>query len=110
MSVLHTLVGYVTLPPRLVPMDIPNPLDGVEPTLGPFKAALGSKVTMILALVWFLCIAGAVCYLIVGIVGFARARKERRPDAVSDGAADIGFPAGALILLGIAPLIVNALI
>lgn len=94
----------------LIPLEVTNPLDDVVPSLGPFQAALGPKVTMILALVWFLAIAVAAGFLIMGIVGFARARKERRPDAASEGAADVGFPAAALILLGIAPLIVGALI
>lgn len=69
-----------------------------------------SAGSMILTLVWFFCVGVAVVFLVMSIVRFARSWKERRPNAVSDWVVDVRFPAGALILLGLSRLMMNALI
>lgn len=94
----------------LVPLEVPNPLDGLSPGLGPLADALGPKVSMLLAIVWFIAIAAAVAFLIIGIVSAASAGRRHDPDGMSGAAVKIGVPAVALVLLAIAPLIVSALI
>lgn len=86
-----------------------NPLKGVKPSLGPFAKALGPKIAMLLALIWFLCLCVGVAFLMSGIIKYSKSRHERRPEPAAEGALDIGMPASGLMLLGILPLIVSAL-
>lgn len=104
MTVLHSTVGVI------VAMDIPNPFDGVTPSLGPFQAALGPKITILLALVWFGAIVAACIYLALGIGEFSQHKRANRPEGISSGAAGIAVPLGGLVGLAILPFIVGAAI
>lgn len=94
----------------LIPLEVPNPLDGLTPGLGPLADALGPKISMLLAIVWFIAIAAAVAFLIIGIVSAATAGRRHDPEGMSGAAMKIGVPAVAIVLLAIAPLIVGALV
>ena len=91
-------------------MNIEDLMHNVTPTLGPFGTALGPKMTMILGLVWLLCMLGSVALLMRGGLEFAGSRQAGRAMAAADGVMDIGVPAMALIFLGIIPAIVQALL
>lgn len=91
-------------------MNIDNLLGGVHADLGPFAGVLGPKLTMLLGLVWILCIVGAVALVMKGGLEFAASRSGGRPMATADGVMDIGVPVMATIFLGIIPAVVQALL
>jgi hypothetical protein len=91
-------------------VNIDQLLNGVTPSLGPFATALGPKLTMLIGVVWILCMIGTVALLMKGGLEFAASRTGGRPMATADGVMDIGVPVMALIFLGIIPAIVQALL
>ncbi|OYN89542.1 hypothetical protein [Parenemella sanctibonifatiensis] len=91
----------------IVPMEIPNPIEGLTPSLGPF-AKIGPTLLIFLAAIWFVAFLVCIGWLIVSIVGVARARHERDPDGNTAAAAGIGWPLAGLIGLAMLPVIVGA--
>lgn len=100
----YTLVG------SLVTMDIDNPIADLRPSWGPLKGAVETKVGQLIAIVWMAAIVGAIIWLIMAIAGSAAARKSRHEGAAADAGASVAFPAGSLVILGVLPLIVSALL
>ncbi len=91
-------------------MDFDQLMAGITPNLGPFATALGPKLTMIMGLVWILCLAGCAMVAMKGGLEFAASRAQGRPMATADGVMDIGVPMVALVFLGIIPAVVAALV
>lgn len=91
-------------------MNIDDLMGGIRPQLGPFADTLGPQLTMLLSLVWILCLAGAAALVMKGALEFAASRSAGRPMATSDGAMDIGVPVIALVILGIIPAVVTAVV
>ncbi len=91
-------------------MNFDELMRGVTPSLGPFGDSLGPKLVMILGLVWILCLAGAVGFVMKGGLEFAASRGGRRPGDAADGVMDIGIPVFALVILAIIPAIVTAVV
>lgn len=58
---IATLVSYT-----VVPADVWNPLSGVSPNPEVFGVKFESKLTLIIAGVWALCLAGAVIGMLFG--------------------------------------------
>ncbi len=103
MKTLSSILGFIVL-------EVPNPFDGVTPTLGPFKAALGPKITLLIGVVWFGCLVAAGIFLALGIADFSHNKRASRPEGISSGAAGIAVPLGGLVGLAILPFIVGAAI
>jgi hypothetical protein len=91
-------------------MNIDELMRGLRPSLGPFADTLGPQLTMLLGLVWILCLAGAAALVMKGALEFGASRSSGRPMATSDGAMDIGVPVIALVILGVIPAIVTAIV
>lgn len=86
-----------------------NPFDGVTPGFGPFAPIFSSWVGILIGIVW----AGAFIYcaiqLIVGIAKVAQARRRHQVDAEGNITAVI-WPIGAIVFLGLVPVIWLALV
>lgn len=91
-------------------MNFDQLMNGVSPQLGPFAGALGPKLTMLIGVVWLLCMAAAVVLTMKGGVEFAASRGGGRPMAAADGVMDIGVPVIALVFLAIIPAVVTAVV
>lgn len=85
-----------------------NPFTGVHPSLGPFQEALGSKVAIIISVVWAGAFIFCAIHLIQAVAGFASARKHQRVDANEKGWA-VATPAGAIIVLSVVAVVYAAL-
>lgn len=92
-----------------VPMAF-NPFDGISPSFGPFEGLLKSKLGMLLALVWALAFFYCAFHLIIGIATLARGRRQGIADAVEDGKGTLLWAGGAVIGLGVLPIVYGILV
>ncbi len=87
-----------------------NPFDGVKPDFGPFTGLLTSKIGMLLGLAWALAFAYCAFHLIIGLATLARGRRQGIADAVEDGKGTLLWAGGAVLGLGVLPVIYGVLV
>lgn len=85
-----------------------NPLEDVSPGLGPLEDVIGSKIGVVLSIIWALAVIGCIIYLIRGGFMLARASARRTPDGLGHAGIDLGLPLAALVFCSILPFVVNA--
>lgn len=92
-----------------VPMQVPNPLDGVSPGWGPF-ANLAPKARQILALIWMVALVWAAGTMLVGMMKVRRARAGGYGTLNEDANHDVQNGVLRLVLVALAPLLVGTIL
>jgi hypothetical protein len=90
--------------------DMPNPLDGVSPNLGPFKPLFDAKWKQALGMVWFGYFIYSVWQLIRAIGEAAGAKQVGFSDTITTARQEITKNLWVIAGLVAAPLIVAGVI
>jgi hypothetical protein len=99
---LHLAVGLMA--------DVPNPLEAVTPSLGPFAPLLDAKWKQLLGLAWFFWLLYAVWHLLRAIGEASSQKKMGAYGAIEEARGEISKNVFVLAGLVAAPALVAGVI